>query len=101
MAPPETPGAFLFGLRLRALDGHLPHVPDTPENAAYFGRKRGNRGEAAYPQVQGIYRSECGPHASIDAAFWPVSMDERIGANRLLRSVEAGMLVMWDRGLHS
>jgi len=101
MATPDTPGAFLFGLRLMALDGHITNVPDTPENAAYFGRKRGHRGEAAYPQVQGVYLSECGTHALVDAAFWPVSMDERIGVNRLLRSVEAGMLVMWDRGLHS
>ena len=28
-------------------------------------------------------------------------MGERVRALRLLRSVKAGMLLMWDRGLHS
>ena len=34
LATPETVGAFLFGLRLMAIDGTTEDVPDTPENAA-------------------------------------------------------------------
>src|SRR5215210_6073119 len=38
IATPLTRGAFLFGLRLMALDGTTEDVPDTPANAAVFGR---------------------------------------------------------------
>lgn len=31
----RTPGAFLFGLRLMAVDGTTEMVPDTPENALF------------------------------------------------------------------
>lgn len=101
MATPNTPGAFRFGLRLMALDGHITNVPDTPENAAYFGRSGTDRGQSAWPQVQGVYLSECGTHALVDVGFWPYATSERVGARRLLRSVQEGMLLMWDRGLHS
>jgi hypothetical protein len=100
LARPETVGAFAFGLRLVALDGTVERLPDTPANAAYFGRQKGARGDSAFPQVQCVYLCECGTHAIFDAGFGPYSTSERIGARRLLRSVDAGMLVMWDRGLH-
>jgi Insertion element 4 transposase N-terminal/Transposase DDE domain len=101
MATPKIPGAFLFGLRLMALDGTVENLPDTPENARAFGRHTTDRGEAAFPQVLGVYLCECGTHAIVDAGFWPCHTSERVGAQRLLRSVGPGMLVMWDRGLHS
>lgn len=101
LATPETPGAFLFGLRLVALDGSMDDVPDTAENVAVFGRHHSNRGQSACPQVQGVYVVECGTHAVVDAGFWPCHTSERVGGYRLLRSVEPGMLVMWDRGFHS
>lgn len=101
LATKDTPGAFVHGLRLMALDGHVTNLPDTKEIAAYFGRPETGRGEAAWPQVQGVYLSECGTHAVVDAGFWPIQTSERATASRLLRSVGEGMLVMWDRGLHS
>lgn len=100
LASPETPGAFLFGLRLVAIDGTTEDVPDTPANVAAFGRHQGDRGPSAFPQVQGVYLVECGTHAVIDAGFWPYHTSERVGGFRLLRSVTPGMLVMWDRGFH-
>ena len=100
MATPMTRGAFLFGLRLMAIDGTVEDVPDTPENAAVFGRQHGDRGDSAFPQVRGVYLVECGPHAIVDAGFWPYGISERVGGFRMLRSLEPGMLVMWDRGLH-
>lgn len=100
MATVETPGAFLFGLRLMAIDGSTEDVPDTPANAAVFGRHQGDRGQSAFPQVQGVYLVECGTHALVDAGFWPCHTSERVGGFRMLRSVEPGMLVMWDRGFH-
>lgn len=101
MATEETLGAFLFGLRLMAIDGTREDVPDTPENGRVFGYPSGGRGQGAFPQIQGLYLVECGTHALCDAGFWPCSTSEHTGAQRLLRSVKAGMLLMWDRGLHS
>jgi Insertion element 4 transposase N-terminal/Transposase DDE domain len=101
LATEQTPGAFLFGLRLMALDGTVEDVPDTPANARAFGRHRGVRGASAFPQLQGVYLSECGTHAIIDAGFWPCHISERVGAIRLLRSVCAGMLLLLDRGFYS
>ena len=100
MATTQTRGAFLFGLRLMAIDGTTEDVPDTPANAAAFGRHTSARGASAFPQLQGVYLVECGTHAVVDAGFWPCHTSERIGGFRMLRSVRRGMLVMWDRGFH-
>jgi hypothetical protein len=100
IATPQTRGAFLFGLRLMALDGTTEDVPDTPANAAMFGRHTTGRGASAFPQLQGVYLVECGTHVVVDAGFWPCHTSERVGGFRLLRSVHRGMLVMWDRGFH-
>jgi hypothetical protein len=100
MAAETTPGAFLFGLRLMAIDGTVEDVADTPANVAVFGRHHGHRGDSAFPQVQGVYLVECGTHAIVDAGFWPCRTSERVGGFRLLRSLGSGMLVMWDRGFH-
>jgi hypothetical protein len=101
LARAQTPGAFLFGLRLLALDGTVEDVPDTPATARAFGRHHGDRGASAFPQVQGVYLSECGTHAVIDAGFWPCHTSERVGAFRLLRSVCAGLLLLLERGFYS
>src|SRR5919199_3421306 len=100
IATPQTRGAFLFGLRLMALDGMTEDVPATPANAAMFGRHASARGASAFPQLQGVYLVECGTHCVVDAGFWPGHTSERVGGFRLLRSVQRGMLVMWDRGFH-
>ena len=100
LATPDTPGAFYRGHRLLAVDGHTLTVPDTPANAAYFGRPSTARGAGAFPQVQGVYLVEVGTHAVVDAGFWPCRTSERRGARRLLRSLPAGSLLLYDRGLH-
>jgi hypothetical protein len=97
----DTPGAFLFGLRLMAIDGTKEDIADTPANARYFGRPGGGRGDGAFPQVQAIYFCECGSHAICDAGFWPCHTSEHVGGLRMLRSVGPGMLVLWDRGLYN
>lgn len=100
IATPETKGAFCFGMRTMAIDGTTESLPDTAANAAVFGRHHTDRGEAAWPQTQCVYLTECGTHAIVDAGFWPIHTSERVGGHRMLRSVTAGMLVMWDRGFH-
>jgi hypothetical protein len=84
-----------------ALDGTGEDVADTPANARAFGRWNGSRGASAFPQLQGVYLVECGTHAVVDAGFWPCQTSERVGGFRLLRSVQRGMLLRWDRGFHS
>jgi hypothetical protein len=45
LAEPETvPEAFLFGLRLMAVDGTVLDLPDTPENVRVFGKRHSPRG---------------------------------------------------------
>jgi hypothetical protein len=101
LATAATPGASLFGLRVLGVDGTVEDVPDTPANERAFGRHRSQRGASAFPQVRGVYLVECGTHAVLDAGFWPCHTSERVGGLRLLRSVGAGMLLLWDRGFHS
>lgn len=100
-ATPATPGAFAFGYRLMAIDGTVEPVPDTPRNAAYFGRMSGSRGASAFPQLRAVYLVECGTHALVDAGFWPCQTHERVGGYRMLRTLQPDMLVMWDRGFHA
>ncbi len=100
LATPETAGAFLFGLRMMAIDGSTENIADTPENVAAFGRFHADRGDSAFPQVKAVYLAECGTHAIVDAGFWPCHTSERVGGFRMLRSVGPGMLVMWDTGFH-
>lgn len=101
LATEATPGAFLFGLRLMAIDSVTEDLPDTPENAKVFGRHTaGERGDGAFPQAKAIYLAECGTHAVTDAGIWPCHTSDHTG-RRLLRSVSEGMLVLWDTGFHS
>ncbi len=102
-APPELPGAFLFGLRLMAIDGSTLDLPDTPANARAFGRPTTGRGEqvGAFPQVRLVWLVEAGTHVLCDLISRPYRVGEAPAARRLLRAVGRGMLVMWDRGLHS
>ena len=44
---------------------------------------------------------EAGTHIIFDALMCPYRIGERVRALRLLRSLTTGMLLMWDRGLHS
>lgn len=76
-------------------------MPDTPESAAVFGRHHGGRGAGAFPQVRGVYLVECGSPMICEAGFWPLHASERVGGRRVLRSVQPGMLLLWDCGFHS
>lgn len=44
---------------------------------------------------------EAGTHLIVDALICPYRIGERVRAKKLLRSLNQGMLLMWDRGLHS
>jgi hypothetical protein len=98
LAQPQTPGAFAFGLRLMALDGTYEDVADTPANATYFGRRYSGSTQSPFPQLHCVYLAEVGTHAIVDAMIAPCATSEQCLAWGLLRSIQAEMLVMTDRG---
>src|SRR6218665_322307 len=102
LALPGTPGSFLAGRRLVAIDGMCLDVADTPGNDGVFGRPGVMKGErAAFPQARVIAVAECGSHAIIDAVVGPYAVSENAAAGGLLDRLEPGMLCLADRGFHS
>ena len=102
MATSETIGAFLNGLRVVVIDGTTFDVPDTDVNSRVFGRPGTRPGTmAAFPKVRLVLLIEAGTHLIFDALMCSYRMGERVRALKLLRSVKPGMLLMWDRGIHS
>jgi hypothetical protein len=102
MATVETPSAFLKGLRWMAIDGTVFDLPDTKDNSRVFGYPGSRKGtKAAFPKARLVILVELGTHLITDALLSPYRIGERVRAIKLLRSVELGMLLTWDRGLHS
>ena len=86
--------------RLVAVDGTTFDLPDTAANAAFFGRPGSPRGEGAgaFPQVRVTALGECGTHAIFAAALGPLAVHETELARRLFTRLQAGMLLIADRG---
>ena len=102
LATTETPGAFLGGLRVMAVDGTVFDVPDTQSNARVFGYPATRPGTvAAFPKVRLVLLIEAGTHLIVDALMCPYRIGERARVKKLLRACTQEMLLMWDRGLHS
>jgi Insertion element 4 transposase N-terminal/Transposase DDE domain len=102
LATEKTPGAFLGGLRIMAIDGSVFDIPDSVENARVFGYPGSRPGtKASFPKARLVILVEAGTHLIIDALICPYKIGERVRAKKLLRSISKGMLLMWDRGLHS
>lgn len=97
-----TPGTWLAGRRLVAIDGLCLDVADTVENDAFFGRPGVNKGEqSAFPQARVVALAECGTHAMFAAEVGRYSDSEGAFAERLLPRVLPGMLLLADRGFFS
>ena len=99
LATPATPGAWLAGRRVVAIDGTCLDVADTAGNASWFGRPGVSKGEqAAFPQARVVAVAECGTHAMFDAVVGPYSTAENTLAAELMDRLEPGMLLLADRG---
>jgi len=98
----DTPGVWLAGRRLVAIDGTCLDVADTPGNAGFFGRPGVNKGEqAAFPQARLVALAEAGTHAIFHATVGPCTRSEPKLAEQLLGRLEPGMLLLADRGFFS
>lgn len=97
-----TPGSWLAGRRLVAVDGTCLDVADTPANDEFFGRPGVSKGErSAFPMARVAAVIECGTHAVIDAEVGAYTTSEPVLVEPLLDRLRPGMLVLVDRGLMS
>lgn len=102
LATESTPGSWLAGRRLLAIDGTCLDVPDTAENEVFFGRPGVNKGEqAAFPQARLVAVAECGTHAIIDAVIGACTTSEPALATALVARLQPGTLLLADRGFTS
>jgi hypothetical protein len=102
LAVKDTPGCWLAGRRLVAIDGTCLDLPDTPANDAHFGRPAVMKGErSAFPQARVVALAECGTHAMFDAVIGPYTTSENALSVDLLGRLEPGMLCLADRGFYS
>jgi len=99
LATVRTPGAFVAGRRLVAIDGTTLDVADSAVNDEFFGRPGVNKGEqSAFPQARVVALAECGSHAIVDAVIGPYTTGENTLAQELVDRLEPGLLVLADRG---
>jgi hypothetical protein len=99
-----TPGAFLGGWRLMAIDGFEWDAPDTPGNAGAFGHAAGSEGRSAFPKVRVVTISECGSHAMIAAEIGGrvgKGSGEQVLARRLYAQLEPDWLLIADRNFYN
>lgn len=104
LCQPETPGAFLFGRRLIAIDSKLFDVCDTPENDWVFrGRDRDDqaRSRSPFPQLRVLSALEIGSHAHVGAVLAPGYHNELSLVNELLTFLPSGSLVLQDSGFRA
>jgi len=104
IAVDRTHGAVYKGMRLMAIDGVRFDVPDTPGNAAAFGRpvtrRYGEPVDGGYPQIHVTVLSETGTHVIVEAFVKRGKKSESPLAGSLLRKVPPNSLVLWDRGFY-
>jgi len=102
LAEPGTPGCFVAGRRLVAIDGTCLDLADSPVNDAFFGRPGVMKGErSAFPQARVVALAECGTHAMFDAVVGPYTASENALARALLAKLTPGMCCLADRGFYS
>ncbi len=99
LATESTPGSWLAGRRLVALDGTTLDVADTAVNDEFFGRPGVNKGErSAFPQARLVALAECGTHAIFDAELGPYTTSAVALSKTLIDRLGPGMVLLADRG---
>jgi Insertion element 4 transposase N-terminal/Transposase DDE domain len=99
---PQTPGVFYAGLRVVTVDGFTLDVPDTADNAEFFGRgSNGSGTKNPYPQLRALALAESGTRVLLAASYGPAGSGEQTLAADLLPAMGPGMLVLADRNFAS
>ncbi len=102
LAAKDTPGCWLAGRRLVAVDGTCLDLADSPANDSFFGRPGVMKGErSAFPQARVVALAECGTHTMFEAVIGPYTTSENVLARDLLGRLTKGMLCLADRGFYS
>jgi hypothetical protein len=102
LGTPGTPGVWLSGRRLVAIDGCCLDVADTPVNEAFFGRPEVVRGETSpFPQARLVAVAECGTHAILDAVVGACATSEAALADELIGRLQPGSLLLAEGGFSS
>jgi len=102
LAQKQSPGCWLAGRRLVAIDGTCLDLADSPANDEHFGRPGVMKGErSAFPQARVVALAECGTHAMFDAVVGPYTTTENTLARDLLGRLTKGMLCLADRRFYS
>lgn len=97
-----TPGVFYAGLRVITVDGFTLDLPDSAENAEFFGRGgNGSQERNPYPQVRALALAESGTRVLLAATYGPSGTGEQTLAMDLLPAMGPGMLVLADRNFAS
>jgi hypothetical protein len=102
LAARDTPGCWLAGRRLVAIDGTCLDLADTPANEAFFGRPGVAKGErSAFPQARVVALAECGTHAMFEAVIGAYTTSETALSRQLVDRLKPTMLCLADRGFYS
>jgi Insertion element 4 transposase N-terminal/Transposase DDE domain len=102
LGTPGTPGVWLSGRRLVAIDGACLDVADTPANEEFFGRPNVAKGEkSAFPQARIVAVAECGTHAILDAVVGTCATSEAALADKLIGRLQPGSLLLAEGGFSS
>lgn len=97
----DAAGVFCCGLRVVSMDGSTTDVPNSPDNAEYFGRPSNATRAGAFPQVRWLVAAESGTGALVGATLGPYTVGEQTLARDLLAAFTDAMLVLADRNFLS
>jgi hypothetical protein len=104
LATTQRRAAHYRGMLLLAIDGMHLTIPDTPANAAAFGRpstrRYGEHVDGAFPQVHAAALMEVGTHLVREALLKASKRHEYGMCPYLLSKAPAGSLVLWDKGFY-
>lgn len=98
IAIPQTRGAWYRRWRLMTIDGTSLALQHTTENAEAFGLPDSKHGDGAFPLARLVALAEAGTHVVVRAAFDKWVTSEQKLASQVLPALEAGMLLLEDRG---
>lgn len=96
----SLPTSHWNGLKLLGVDSVVWRIPETPENAAAFGRS-GYLGGSLYPQLRMVCQMELSSHLLTASVFESVSVNEMLMAAQLIAKTPDHSLTIFDRGFYS